>query len=67
MDTSRYHRKFLVIRTKDLTVVEENTFTLVPSRDPWAKPALLAYASACEAEAPELAADLRRLSRLAGE
>lgn len=35
-------------------------FVLDLSHDKFAKPALLAYAAACEGEKPELAADLRR-------
>lgn len=36
-------------------------FVLDVDHDPHALPALLAYASSCDAASPELAADLRRL------
>lgn len=38
-------------------------FVLDLEHDPFAKPALEAYAAACEATFPELARDLRRIAR----
>lgn len=61
-DTRPFFRKFRVVRIETGEEVLEPTFTLIPSRDPWAAPALLAYADACAKDAPDLAHDLRRLA-----
>jgi hypothetical protein len=61
-DTRGYYKKFTVVREDTGEEVVEDTFTLIPAHDDWAIPALLAYADACEAEAPQLAADLRQLA-----
>lgn len=65
-DRGRYDKhKFRVIRNSTGKQVEEETFTLIPEHDAWARPALLAYARACERQAPSLARSLRRMARLA--
>lgn len=58
-DPKPYYKKYHVIRTDNGDYVHERTFTLVPSRDECAVPALLAYADAVEGKNPELAEDLR--------
>ena len=62
------YRKYSVRRLKDKTRKHEycEYFVLDWSHDKFAPVAALAYASACESEFPELAADLRiRASRAA--
>jgi hypothetical protein len=56
------YRKYHVKRLNDPTGKHDNCeyFVLDWRHDPYTKPAVLAYADACEAEYPELAADLRR-------
>jgi len=60
-DTSKMglYDKFIIIDKRTNKVVEENTFTLVPSRDTAAQEALLLYADIIEKDNPELASNLR--------
>lgn len=53
------YAKYHVVRRGTEEVVED-AFVLRVGRDPFAAPALRAYADACEARYPKLAADLRR-------
>lgn len=43
-----YHKRFDVTRASTGEVVDERTFTLIPSRDPAARVALEAYARAAK-------------------
>lgn len=60
-DEQGYYKKFTIIRNETGEEVTEDTFTLIPAHDEYAIPALEAYAKACEADNPELAADIRAL------
>jgi hypothetical protein len=55
------YRKYEVRRVSDPTGKHDDCdyYVLDPTHDPFAIPAMRAYASACEAEYPQLAADLR--------
>lgn len=57
------YRKYTVERVHDPTGKHRGClhYVLDLTHDPFAKPALLAYAEACAAEYPKLAADLRKL------
>lgn len=62
------YKKFVVGRLDGKDGVGEkhencNYFVLDLDHDPYAKPALKAYAKACEKEYPELARDLREMSK----
>jgi hypothetical protein len=57
----KVYRKYEVIRTDGKPVVEAFVIEL---KDPYAKAALSAYADACEATHPQLAADMRERYRL---
>lgn len=60
-DNKRLYDKFTVIDNRTGDRVQDQTFTLIPSRDPAARIAVQAYADTIEADNPDLAADLRQL------
>lgn len=68
MDPDEFYPKFSVVRGSTGEKVDPQTcFTLIPSNDPFAVPALEAYAAACEETMPGLARDIReRLITQAG-
>lgn len=55
-----YHKYRTIRRSNGEELDPETTFTLVPSRDPHAKPAIEAYIASVEKDNPELAEDLRK-------
>ena len=64
-ENTGFYRKFIVSRVdgRDAPGGDREGaeyFTLDLTHDPYARAAVLAYADACEAELPVLAADLRR-------
>lgn len=70
MSTDRLHSKFHVQRVDGRDrpggdKADAAYFVLDYAHDPYARPALAAYADACESDLPGLAADLR--ARLAAE
>ena len=63
LDDRRLHGKYHGLRrTRDDSLVE-GWYFVIREGDEAAAPALLAYADACEAYAPELATDLRQTVR----
>lgn len=68
-DERGYYEKFRVVRKETGEEVEEDTFTLIPSKDPAARVALAAYAQAAADiyENEQLKADLMEWVENAGE